>query len=95
MGKTEAGWNHRAVRRKLPNGEVEFFLTEAHYKRRGGKVVAIMTEPLAPSSDTFEGLRWTVQQIGKAFARGVVDYDSLRLLPMAVEDAGRAEVEEG
>ena len=74
----EYHWNHRVVRRVFPNGEVSYAILEAHYKQKGATAgpCSLTLDPIAPSAEDIEGLRWVLQKMLEALSKPILDYET-------------------
>ena len=74
----EYHWNHRVVRRVFPNGEVSYAIHEAHYKTKGATAgpCSLTLDPVAPTAESIEGLRWCLKKMLEALDNPVLDYET-------------------
>ena len=71
------------MRRTYENGEVEYAIHEAHYTTpgRASGPCSITVDPIAPSSEDIDGLRWVLQKMLQSLDKPVLDYETREELP--------------
>lgn len=73
-------WNHRVVRRVYETGEVEYAIHEAFYDIGKEPGVSITKEAVTAHAETMEGLREALQEMLKAVAKPVLDWETQKEL---------------
>ena len=76
-------WNHRVVKRTYTSEdgkpvyrEVMYGVHEAYYDEKG-KVFMITDNPTAPSGDSMEELKESLEYMTKALEHPILDYDNI------------------